>query len=777
MPNTVRVFIIAVFLSVSSFAATLPPFGAPFPLTNTRYGATSGAPLLRTNGHDAFVFWLDDRLRVRRVVAGEKEVGRPIFDIPVSDGFTRFDVVWIGDHFLAAIDDQKGILGRIIDANGVPAGTPFTIANGAFWHMASNGNYVLMLMMGTDQALVLTPDGRQAGFPRQLVPRFSSTAPVVTSNGTGFAALFATGLGQELLTFDARGQIASDRMLTGDFGGVWSIASDGNRYLAVSSSFNSVDAYLVNSDGSSAATLAIDQSPGGAASLFFKDPTAVWTGSDWALAYDADGQTPAVRLAHLDAGAQSIVSREALPFQEDWALAALGGHLIGTWTDTGTILSGQLPFTAGAESVAFAATRQEVQAVASSADATLTVWREIEDDHATTRAGIRTRDGLWREGEIGAASATAIAASDGQQFVVVLGNTAIFLDHNAQPIHGAVIAAFQPAGIAWNGQSYGLTGIISGTPVGALLSPDGSVSDTRIIKAPQQAAAPSIASDGTGFFATWFVTTPCGPVDDFCTPTTGLAGIHLDAQLHAIDATPTVFVTNDRVVPGRLAWNGSRYVVVWSSLTRGVMAASVGASGPPELRVLNPSVGGSISVSAINGGVAIGWGDLITPTDYLVSILLDNGQSAGPAVIHQEPSGVSWFAELTSLADGELTFIYSSPQSQAPQHGTAHVMMAVGTLGLPQRASAPLLTVVKQTGAALLSWTAPPQPVAGYRVEYRIGDGLWTEVDTWLDAGQRTFSFPLSSPASAYTFRVRAWNDAGTGDYSISDSGRRRAVR
>ncbi len=72
MPHAFRVFIIAVFLSVSSLAATLPPFGAPFPLTNTRYGATSGAPLLRTNGHDAFVFWLDDRLRVRRVVAGEK---------------------------------------------------------------------------------------------------------------------------------------------------------------------------------------------------------------------------------------------------------------------------------------------------------------------------------------------------------------------------------------------------------------------------------------------------------------------------------------------------------------------------------------------------------------------------------------------------------------------------------------------------------------------------------------------------------------------------------
>src|SRR3977135_2589488 len=150
MPNIARLSLLAVLLAVSSRAATLPPFGAPFPLTNTRYGTTTGTPLLRTNGRDAFVFWIDDRLRVRRLVHGEKELGRPVFDIPVTDGFTRFDVAWTGDHFLVAIDDRTGILGRIVDANGVPAGAPFTIADGAFWRMASNGKYVLMLMMGSD---------------------------------------------------------------------------------------------------------------------------------------------------------------------------------------------------------------------------------------------------------------------------------------------------------------------------------------------------------------------------------------------------------------------------------------------------------------------------------------------------------------------------------------------------------------------------------------------------------------------------------------------------
>jgi hypothetical protein len=730
---------------------------------------------LRTNGRDAFVFWIDDRLRVRRLVHGEKELGRPIFDLPVTDAFTRFDAVWTGDHFLVAIDTRTNILGRIVDANGVPIGEPFTIADhAAFWHMASNGKYVLTLTMGDNQAITLTPDGRPSGLPGQQVPPFSATAPVVTSNGTGFAALFTTGSGQKLLTFDANGQIVTERLITSDFGGNWSIASDGNRYLAVSSYAARSDAYLVNSDGSAVATMAVDESP----SLFFGNPTAVWTGSNWAIAYDAAGQsTSEVRLANLNAASQTIVSRQALPFDENWAIAALGGHLVGTWTDAGTIQSGEVPLTAGAESVAFAAARQGLMAAASSADASLAVWHELDDGKVTTRAGTRTRSGLWREEKIDVASATAIAASDGQEFVVILGNQAIFLDRNAKPLRSTTIAAFTPSAVAWNGSNYGLIGIFNGAMVTALLSSDGSVSDARVISAAQQAVAPSIASDGSGFFATWFTSAPCGPIEDLCIPTSGLSGIHLDAELRPTDPNPTIFAAGENVIPGAgVAWNGKRYVVAWSSLTKGVAAASIGASGPPEIRVLSPRPGASISISTIDGAAAIGWSDLTT-ADYLAAIVRDDGQLAGPDVIHQEPAGVSSIAQLTAFANGELMLAYSSPQTAAPQHGTTHVMMAIGTLALPPLPSAPLLTVRRETATANLEWTAPPQPVAGYRVEYRIGDGLWTEVDTWLDATQRTLSIPLTSPGNTYSFRVRAWNDAGAGAYSASGAERRRAAR
>jgi len=37
--------------------AQVPPFGAPFPLANTRYGAANGMPLLRTDGKATFLFW------------------------------------------------------------------------------------------------------------------------------------------------------------------------------------------------------------------------------------------------------------------------------------------------------------------------------------------------------------------------------------------------------------------------------------------------------------------------------------------------------------------------------------------------------------------------------------------------------------------------------------------------------------------------------------------------------------------------------------------------
>src|SRR5687767_3702338 len=127
MRHWIRGIVLLSFAFAPTLFAQLPSFGTPFPLTNTRYGTAHGTPLLKTNGRDAFLFWTDNHLRVTRLRKGERHVGRPVFDFPTSPDFTRFDVVWTGSHFVVAAEDWRAtrIVGRIVDANGHPAGEPF----------------------------------------------------------------------------------------------------------------------------------------------------------------------------------------------------------------------------------------------------------------------------------------------------------------------------------------------------------------------------------------------------------------------------------------------------------------------------------------------------------------------------------------------------------------------------------------------------------------------------------------------------------------------------
>jgi hypothetical protein len=67
--------------------------------------------------------------------------------------------------------------------------------------------------------------------------------------------------------------------------------------------------------------------------------------------------------------------------------------------------------------------------------------------------------------------------------------------------------------------------------------------------------------------------------------------------------------------------------------------------------------------------------------------------------------------------------------------------------------------------------------VTGYRVEQRIGDDDWTEIDRWLDADELSLVL-ASTPDPAVSFRVRAFSDGGASPYSapVRPLSRRRAV-
>jgi len=764
------------FLLAPTLFAQVPPFGAPFPLSNTRYGTAPGVPLLRSDGRDAFLFWTDSQLRVTRLLPGEQHVGRPVFDLPVANSFD-FDVVWTGAHFLVAAVVRDGssyrIVGRIVESTGHPSGETFTIAaNASQPRMAFDGRHVLLLYTSAQTSVrLLTPDGQPAGEEREI-SGFRSAPPALASNGERFAAILPDPDGAQLVLMNEQGAVVSTERLTST-AYYWTIASDGERFLAVSADTDKPEALLFDANGRQAGALVLDASD----PLFYRNPDAAWTGSKWVVSYIA-GTRDELRIAELDSVAASVVSRQSVAGVLG-AVTTADGRIVASWSDNSVIYASELPLAPErVQPVSYAATQQRLLATATSATATLVVWQEYGNGRGSIRGGVRTRDGRWREREIALTASGAIAASDGREFVVILDDTVIRLDAEGQrvPFGFTRVVAFRPTGIAWNGRNFGLIGVDAGALRTALLTPAGVVTEAATLPFDQgTAAAPMIASNGNGFLAAWFFAPPCSPVDEFCTPK-GLSGAHLNASVHATDPEPVVFAKDEAMLGAGVAWNGHRYAVAWSSATSGVAAAHLAASGIEKVILAKPPFALNVSVSPIGDAVAVGWTE---DGDARVAIVNDNGNATAPVTIHREPT-TPWSARLATFSDGTIQFIRSSIQQAAPHHGTSHVMMSVGSFALPPLPEAPRLTARRDDGVARLEWSAPPQRVSGYRVEYRVGDGVWNEVESWLDADRRSLLVNLPWPAATYTFRVRAWSDAGTGGYSqnaVVNPGRRRGVR
>src|SRR6185436_13308215 len=107
-------------------------------------------------------------------------------------------------------------------------------------------------------------------------------------------------------------------------------------------------------------------------------------------------------------------------------------------------------------------------------------------------------------------------------------------------------------------------------------------------------------------------------------------------------------------------------------------------------------------------------------------------------------------------------------------------MMQIGTFALPALPDTPALTVRREGSTARLEWSAPPQPVTSYRVEYSINDGVWVALEEGLTPSQRSYLFGLPWNDVTYSFRVRALNDRGASGYSYPVSllpSKRRSAR
>jgi hypothetical protein len=131
------------------------------------------------------------------------------------------------------------------------------------------------------------------------------------------------------------------------------------------------------------------------------------------------------------------------------------------------------------------------------------------------------------------------------------------------------------------------------------------------------------------------------------------------------------------------------------------------------------------------------------------------------------------------MPGGEIGYIGSAALPAAPHYGSTRIAMAIGDLTAIPRAEAPLATARVVERSVVIEWTAPLY-AEGYRLEYRIGDGPWTEMERWFDPEERSAIFESIRSGVIYSFRVRAWSAGGAGPYSneaAAFAGRRRAVR
>ena len=786
----------------------LPAGGAPLffgeyaPLTNSRYGGRPGRPALVGTGAETVLVWTTETgVRATRLADGEKRVGH--FVMPSAG---RTAAVWNGQRVLVvAPSDQNGALnGRLLDAAGTPVSAIFKVPvepGGFVPRLASNGQRVLLLHERANQlrAFVLSADGRTL-----LSSTLLSTDVIshdVTSNGSGFVAVAVTNnRGVRAWSFDANGSSFSETTLgslQSPYTSNLTVASDGNSYLAVWSDASSVYSAAVSSAGTGSPATVIDNTQITASAF-----AAVWSGNHYEVAYRANAEAAEIRLLNVTPGSPSASRTATFPSTpiSEPALAFAAGRTRVAWNDReeGLIWFRDTSGTGSAEVGSVGASDQTLMAAATSASATMFVWTELLDDVSRTHLGFRDRQGSWIERVLGTSlERNAIAASNGSDWMVVIGDSKDWLAYRisstgtlqGQPSRIATRANVRSFDdITWNGRKYVLAGVdTSGRVIAATLSTSGLMSPTLVIRQPRETITlekPSVASDGTNTLIAWseIQGTPCFPVCDWAID--GINAALLGPELQLVGESAFMVVDNDALAP-QVVWS-TEYMVFWGHSAvytneGNLRAQRIGRDGK-RVGGAFPIAGTKPSYDVQALGLRIGAAVTWVEADGVagarrVAVVRPDGTITHEAT---SPEPELKPTVLALLPDERIALAASIPQTEPPHHGATRIQLAIADVIPPVALPGPpLLTVRPTTTTAELDWIPPQGPVNGYRLEYRVGDGAWNELDRFHGPVQTTASIRLSGNRNV-AFRVRAFNDAGAGNYSAIRSvgtGKRRSVR
>ena len=790
MARIARIAALALLVAASPLSAQPLFFGDPAPQTHTRYGATGALPRLATNGSDFFLFWAtESRLRVTRLVDGQKRAGRPVAG---GSNIRDFDVVWTGTHFLVAAEDRNPagvsqIVGRVLNVHGEPLGAAFPIvANGESPRLAFDGARVLMTYAthGGLSSLLLRPDGVHATDPHHqtiAAPRPLDSA--ASSGAQPFVSAAAYDGSVRITTFLPTSEIdeAEQFALPPAVERRVALGTDGTDVLVAWTNGSGPAEWLIlHPNGDMSARRQLTGTEGAA------DVAAAWNGDAWVVSVIANGKlmsrfvegsTNAEAHAPVRANAASPVS-----------VASLQGRTLAAWRDTAAgqpVVVRDLAGSGNGQDAAFAAAEQTLQTAAWSHEAALVVWSELRDGRRTLHAGVRTHAGSWRENRIGSDEEVSVAESDGAMFLVVKQSgsswSATTLSESAEILASSVTErAFLPTDIAWDGDAWVVVGV----------SPDGKkIYGVRVFRwggmttpaviltadAGYQFENPRIVTGRDGFLLVWQRSKSeiCFPV---CDPYTSevFAG-RMQKNLQMLDGIHNPIAPDEAISPDAF-WDGLRYTVFWLD------------DGALEMRTIRPSDGFPSATVRIGGAnIDTGriraeltpFGATITSGDGEVLLIRNN------KLVQRYTLGEANSPDALVNLGPDVAYVQAPRRDEMPYHGATHVFLRTG--GVIPRDTLPLPPEIVRASMTdngkliVVEWKPPIDTIQGYRLEYRVDDGTWNELDTWIDAGTISLSIQPWLEKVKYQFRIRAYSEAGVSEYSLPATvrllGRRRAMR
>lgn len=743
-------------------------FSEPTPLTTTRYVAYGGEARMVTNGVLPYLLWTTDG-KVRITPTAARRVGRPVLDADSADA------VWTGSHFVVVGVQSSAAryLGRLVGADGEAIGEPFTVVANAPVsqpRLAFDGRRVLLLYGTTPlKAVHLSRDGRALEEPRNAPIDLATVADLdVAARSEEF--LVALAGQQGIATASVRNGAWTEALLP-------ATEHPARRIATAASSSDALTIWTNPGAAMQARVVATVPRPGditdytlsGTEGASAVDVT--YDGKDYVYAYRIGTRVyfryfnAALPFASVDAASFSWIS-----------LTSVNGRTYAAWhaAGGGSPIIVRDVLTRAGDGGAFGAASQRLASTASSPTSALVVWFE---PGGQLYAGVRTASGGWFERQIPNQDEQApLAASDGNGFVIVQstaaqGWTATLLDGQANILGTGPRVPFQPTGITWTGDAYVVVGLnASGQVVASRLSPAGTVTAPIILALPRagrQIDHARVTSRGNELLVVWtdlraVVCFP--PCEGF---ESDVLGARLTPTLERVDLQSLRLVTGFAISPD-VVWDGTRYVIVWSEL------------GKIHYRTLrtNSAVSGITTIAGVTGARKA----QATLVPGGVAITSDTGH----VVFLREGDSVLQLGrrdrDAIATVGSRVAYVQALSRDEMPYHGATRLNIRIGDLVAPgPKPSAPRITradLPTAGPAMIIEWTAPPEPVNGYRVEYRVNDSAWNELDVWFDARTtRLVIRPWRTDPVRYQFRVRAVNDAGFGAYSAPATVRTKKIR